>query len=188
MSQLPFGNSAAPGPLVPGRNNAALTPEPHGPAALYQGGASDDLAVSFFRYWRILIRRKWLICAIAVASSALGTLATLMTLPLYTATVRLQIDRNVAKIVEGGNVTPVEGSDVEFLRTQYELLQSRTVAERAASALKLADDHEFFQPRGISIIGAIKGATDKIFGSGIADVGPPGDRAGAEHWAASIIL
>src|SRR5215468_4566454 len=169
MSQLPFGNSAAPGPLVPARNNTALTPEAHGPAAIYQGGASDDFAVSFFRYWRILIRRKWLISAIAVASLALGALATLMTLPLYTATVRLQIDRNVAKIVEGGNVTPVEGSDVEFLRTQYELLQSRAVAERAASALKLADDREFFQPRGISIIGAMKGAADKVFSSGTAN-------------------
>ena len=46
---------------------------------------------------------------------------TLMTTPLYTATVRLQIDRNVAKVVEGGNVTPLEGGDFEFLRTQYEL-------------------------------------------------------------------
>src|SRR5262249_44111881 len=159
-SQLPLGNSAAPGHLVPARNATALTAEPHGPAALHHGGAVDDFAISFFRYWRILMRRKWLIGTIAVASMALGALATLMTLPLYTARVRLQINRNVAKIVEGGNVTPVEGSDVEFLRTQYELLQSRTVAERAASALKLADDREFFQPRGISIIGAIKGAAD----------------------------
>src|SRR5215469_8432478 len=148
MSQLPFGNSAAPGPLVPARNNTALTPEPHGPAAVYQGGASDDLAVSFFRYWRILIRRKWLICAIAVASLALGALATLMTLPLYTAAVRLQIDRNVAKIVEGGNVTPVETDD--FLRTQYELLKSRAIAERVASALKLGEDTDFLKPREFS--------------------------------------
>src|SRR5262245_23030084 len=162
MSQLPLGNSAAPGHLVPARNATALTPEPHGPAALYHGGATDDFAVSFFRYWRILIRRKWLIGTIAVASLALGALATLMTLPLYTATVRLQIDRNVAKVVEGGNVTPVEGTDFEFMKTQYELLMGRMIGERVVSALKLGNDPDFNKPRGFSLFGAIS----ELFASG----------------------
>jgi polysaccharide biosynthesis transport protein len=187
-NELPLGNSVAPGSLVPAGQSTALAREPYGPVGAYSGGAADDLAVNVFQYWRILIRRKWLIGSVAVASVALGALATLMTMPLYTAAVRLQIDRNVAKIVESGNVTPVEGSDVEFLRTQYELLQSRSVAERAASALKLADDREFFQPRRVSITGAVKGAVNNILGSTPADVGTRGDRAAAEQWAASIIL
>ena len=173
---------------MPAGQTGALAREHYGPVGAYSGGAADDLAVNVFQYYRILIRRKWLIGSVAIASVALGALATLMTMPLYTAAVRLQIERNVSKIVESGYVTPVEGSDVEFLRTQYELLQSRSVAERAASALKLADDREFFQPRGVSVIGAMKGAVNNILGSTTADVGTRGDRAAAEHWAASIIL
>ena len=83
----------------------------------------------------------------------LGAVRTLMMTPLYEATVRLQIDRNVAKVVESGNVTPVEGTDFEFLKTQYELLQSRTMAERVAVSLKLGDDADFLQPTGFSLIG-----------------------------------
>jgi len=66
--------------------------------------------------------------------SAIGVLVTLMTTPLYTATVRLRFDRNVAKVVAGGNVTPLEGTDFEFMKTQYELLMGRTIGERVVSA------------------------------------------------------
>ncbi len=82
---------------------------------------------------------------------------TLMKTPLYTSTVRIQIDRSVAKIVESGNVTPVEGPELEFMRTQYELLQSHTIAERVASALKLGEDPGFFAPREFSLIRYLRG-------------------------------
>ena len=84
---------------------------PYGPLGDYGSAPADmgdDLAATLLAYWHILNKRKWLILSIALAAVALGTMRTLMMTPLYTATVRLQIDRNVAKIVEGGNVTPVE--------------------------------------------------------------------------------
>ena len=82
-----------------------------------------------------------------------------MMTPLYTSTVRLQIDQNAGKIVEGGNVAPTEDVDYNnsFLRTQYELLQSRSLAERVASAARLAEDKGFFRPREFPLIGAIQG-------------------------------
>jgi uncharacterized protein involved in exopolysaccharide biosynthesis len=80
-----------------------------------------------------------------------------MMTPLYTSTIRLQIDRNAAKVVEDGSVTtPAEGKDSEFLRTQYELLQSRSLAERVASAAHLAEDRDFLEPHEFSLIGALK--------------------------------
>ena len=38
------------------------------------------------------------------------------------------------------------------MKTQYELLEGRTMAERVASALKLGDDADFFKPRNFSIL------------------------------------
>ncbi|HVX35939.1 MAG TPA: polysaccharide biosynthesis tyrosine autokinase [Hyphomicrobium sp.] len=115
-----------------------------------------DFAGKIREHWRIFNKRKWLILAIAFAVLAIGTIRTLMTTPLYTSTIRLQIDRNVAKIVDGGSVTPVEGTDNEFLKTQYELLQSRNLAERVASSAHLADDADFFRPREFSVIAALR--------------------------------
>jgi capsular exopolysaccharide synthesis family protein len=93
---------------------------------------------------------------VLLAFLAIGVLVTLMTTPLYTATVRLQIDRNVAKVVEGGNVTPLEGTDFEFMKTQYELLMGRTIGERVVSALKLGNDSDFIKARGFPLLGAIR--------------------------------
>ena len=61
----------------------------------------EQFAVTLLEYWRIFYKRKWLILSIVAAFLVLGGLRTLMPTPLYTATVRLQIDLNVAKIVEG---------------------------------------------------------------------------------------
>src|SRR5919108_500059 len=151
-------NRATAGRLVPA---AQGVPAPHaeGQVGSYGGFAPDagSFAPDLLEYWRILNKRKWLIFGITAACVALGGVRTLMMTPLYSATVRLQIDRNVAKIVEGGNVTPVEGQDLEFLKTQYELLQSRTMAERVVSTLKLGEDADLLKPGGISILGALKG-------------------------------
>jgi hypothetical protein len=65
-----------------------------------------------------------------------------VTTPPYTATIRQQINRNVAKVV-GGNLSLLEGSDFEVMGTQYEPPIGRTIGERAVSALKLGGDPEF---------------------------------------------
>ena len=124
-----------------------------------QYGVPDQpgIGAKLFEYWRIFRKRKWVILSVAAACVAIGILITLMTTPLYTATVRLQIDRNVAKVVEGGNVTPTEGADFEFMKTQYELLMGRAIGERVASSLKLGEDADFLKPREFSVLGAIRG-------------------------------
>lgn len=115
----------------------------------------DSVASQLFEYWRILNRRKWLIGGIVLATLSVGTMRTLMQTPLYTATVRLQIDRAAAKIVDNPSVPQSEGEDYEFLRTQYELLKSRSMAERVASSLKLGEEADFLKPRDFSLLGSV---------------------------------
>ena len=93
------------GGLVPRGRGLPATRDAYGPLGPYTGGAGEapvDSGVDLLEYWRILNRRKWLIAGVAAAFLVLGAVRTLMTTPLYTATVRLQIDRNVAKIVGKG--------------------------------------------------------------------------------------
>ena len=67
-----------------------------------------DFGLQLREYWRIFNKRKWVILSVVAAFVILGAVRTLMMTPLYTATVRLQIDRTAAKVVEGGNITPGE--------------------------------------------------------------------------------
>src|SRR5712664_306424 len=117
---------------------------------------TTGFAAKLLEFWWVLKKRKWVVLSVLLAFLAIGVLVTLMTTPLYTATVRLQIDRNVAKVVEGGNVTPLEGTDFEFMKTQYELLMGRTIGERVVSALKLGNDSDFIKARGFPLLGAIR--------------------------------
>src|SRR6266850_3283477 len=148
------------------------------PAAIHP--ETTEFVAKLFEFWWVLKKRTWVVLSVLLAFLASGVLVTLMTTPLYTATVRLQIDRNVAKVVEGGNVTPLEGSDFEFMKTQYELLMGRTIGERAVSALKLVDDPDFIKARGFSVFGAIRG----LFASGDGE-GTRGDR---ENAATTIVM
>ena len=153
------GGEAAPGGLVPVSQQALLGRDPYSIAVPYGVDTTADatpvFGLSLHEYLRVLIKRKWLILSILGVAVVIGTLTTLMKTPLYTSTVRMQIDPNTAKIVQSGDVTPTEGANADFMRTQFELLNGRTMAERVASALKLGEDQDFFRPRNFSITGAI---------------------------------
>ncbi len=139
-------------------------PAPRDPYGLLAGYPATDTETPDHSYldiileiWRIVYKRKWLILSIAAAFLTIGTLRTLMKTPLYTATARLQIDRNVAKIVNTEGVLPIESGDSDFMRTQYELLKSRNMAERVVSSLTLGDDPDLLKPREFSLLGLITG-------------------------------
>jgi capsular exopolysaccharide synthesis family protein len=150
------------GRLVPASPPASqLQRQPYGPNGGYGIPSNDQgsgLSIDFSEYIRTIIKRKWLILSIMGSAVALGAVSTMMATPLYTAAVRLQIDRSVGKVVEGGNITPMEsaGSDTEFLRTQYELLQSRALAARVASAQRLGADQDFMKSRSFSLFSTLR--------------------------------
>src|SRR5688572_23879198 len=116
----PSHESRTAGKLVPAAvRNVPVALDPYRQVGGYGPGAGDppgDGRRLLLEYLRIVNKRKWLIVSLVGAFLVFGTLKTLMESPLYTATVRLQIDRNVAKVVEGGNIAPVEGGwDIEFM-------------------------------------------------------------------------
>ena len=179
------GNARA-GSVVPAAQYVPAARDPYNVGAY---GAAAEVQSHFqldlLEYLRIVVKRRWLILSIVTAAVVLGAVMTLMKTPLYTSTVRLQIDRNVAKIVEGGNITPIGGSDIEFMRTQYELLGGPTMAERVVSALNLGQDPTFFQPRQFSILGFIKGL---IFSDSAAPAGQGSKKINNAGAAVGVVL
>lgn len=171
--------------LVPADQKRAVAQESVAPPPAYGYGYSNgsdeqDLTRELLEYWQIFYKRKWLIAAIVLACVALAGLGTLMMTPLYTATVRIQIDREAPKVVEGGNVTPSE-TGYDYLKTEYERLQSRAMAERVVSSLRLAEQDSFIRPRG-SMFSAIRA----FFQS--SDESKKSDPAARERAATAIVL
>lgn len=132
------------------------------------GVEEDNLAIIFRQYLHIVLKRKWVIVSVLLAFIVLGGVWALLKTPLYTATARIQIDREPMKVVERGSTTPAEEGGADFLKTQYELLKSSVMAERVVSSLRLYEDNDFLKPRGVSLFGFLRG--------GKSDQGTPSDR------------
>jgi succinoglycan biosynthesis transport protein ExoP len=185
MNENPKGDRYADRQLVPIVEHLPAPRDPYGRLEPYGGSLGDEAEQSSFNLieaLRILNKRKWLILSITAAFVVLAAVKVLMQVPLYTATVRLQID-DEARVVERGDIRS-ERNSWEFMQTQYELLEGRTIAERVVSALNLSDDRDFFKPRGVSIVGALTGLL------GLAS--PPNnserDQSAAKRWAVGIVL
>jgi polysaccharide biosynthesis transport protein len=99
----------------------------------------------FYKYLRILTKYRWLIVGVVLTSMILASVLTYLMTPIYRATVSIQIDRETMNIVKIDGIQPDEtgGGGFEFYQTQYELLASKTLAERVATTLGLVDDDGF---------------------------------------------
>jgi len=110
----------------------------------HRHGYLEPVDVSLLDYWRALISQRWLIAAIALASLLLALLVTLLMPVKYRATSTLQIERDSLNVVNVDNLMPVESpQDRDFYQTQYQLLQSRSLARAVIREAKLDKEPAF---------------------------------------------
>jgi uncharacterized protein involved in exopolysaccharide biosynthesis len=120
-----------------------------GPVTLLKGpagGEPPERGAGLKRLLRLAVRWRWVLGAGVVAGALLGVLVTLVSPRQYASTVRLQISRETAQVVNLGSVSrDVSIGDQEFYQTQYGLLRAQALAERVARDLGVVDDPAFFR-------------------------------------------
>lgn len=105
---------------------------------------SADDEINLLEYWHILLERRWVVMGVAIGVFALALVFTLLATPIFRASSTLQIERETLKIMDVEGLTPTESPmDRDFYQTQYELLQSRSLALRVIQDLKLTAHPEF---------------------------------------------
>lgn len=93
-------------------------------------------------------RRRWkIIVGATIGCVLIGIIATLLATPKYTASSVVEIQRETGSVVDLKDSNQKGGgyADQEFYQTQYGLLQSRVLAERVASDLRLQDNAHFYE-------------------------------------------
>ena len=122
------------------------------PEAGYQDADADrlDYRELFFRYLGLILKHRWLIAGFATAALMIGFAINFATTPIYRATVIIQIDRAAAKVVKTDDTMTEAIDNQRFYQTQYDLLKSRSVAERVASNLDLGNAATFLYPQSQS--------------------------------------
>lgn len=126
----------------------------------------DDDEIDLLEYWRIIVKRRWMVLATLGLILAITLIGTLLVTPIYRATTTAQIDRDSIKVVDVGGLTPTESPlDKDFYQTQYELLQSRALAQRVIDRLDLEQDstwQRMSQPSPLAkLLGMISGGSDQ---------------------------
>ena len=108
--------------------------------AALAAGEPLDQALHLRDLMRVFLKRKWTILAIFAISALISVVLTYLSPPLYRASTTIQIDRFTPQVLNYKEVTPAETYDYDggdFYYTNYELLKSRTLAERAADDMGL---------------------------------------------------
>lgn len=126
---------------------------PAGPPTGIKAEQQQMPAFDIAEYWRLAVKHRLLILASLLAAIVLGVAATLLMTPIYVSSVTLQIDREAARVLNVDEVQPRESmiQGEEFFQTQYGLLRSRTLAERVAGSLGLANSDAFLEQMGVEV-------------------------------------
>ncbi|HXI04659.1 MAG TPA: polysaccharide biosynthesis tyrosine autokinase [Candidatus Saccharimonadales bacterium] len=105
---------------------------------------ADGGELHILDYWRILVKRQWIVYTCLAVTVTTVMLRSLLMEPVYTATATLQIERMNPKVLPFQSVTD-DGGDFfyGFYETQYGLITSRRVAREVIRKLDLANHPEY---------------------------------------------
>lgn len=99
--------------------------------------------LDLLKLWRTVWRRKWLLFGVALCAAIAAAAVALSLTPVYRAGATLLIEDEPAKVLSIEQVYGLEGSGIDYLQTQIELLKSRALAERVVRQLDLVHHPEF---------------------------------------------
>ena len=127
---IPDGDAWAVDRYLPdGRLRPALAPAPEGPN------------LDFASLVRIISNWRWLILGAVVFGLVGGVIVTLLTKPMYRSWVTLEVNPPTVEIMDEKSGERSESATPwDFVATQVGLLSSRSIAERAAQDLNLANN------------------------------------------------
>jgi len=105
-----------------------------------QPAAEEELDLRYL--WQVVRRRKQIIAAVALVTTAAAVIAVFARKPVYRADALVLIEK------VGQNTLDIEGVKVEsnqedYYQTQYEIIKSRSLAEKVVADLGLAHSPEF---------------------------------------------
>ncbi len=96
----------------------------------------EEQGFDFRTYWNVIHKRRWTVVGAFAIIMLTGIIATFLTTPIYRATAVIQIERQSLQVVNIPGVEPIDAPyDREFYETQFQLLTSRTMAEKIAGEL-----------------------------------------------------
>jgi len=109
--------------------------------------ANNNNNLDFSYYLTVILKHFWLIATIAIIGIFGAVVANILIQPVYKASVLMMIDREESGKIETNSLGSWT-TDEDYYRTQYKLLESRTLLEKVHKKLNLDNYEEFKNPNG----------------------------------------
>jgi len=129
------------------RRNPEIIAEPFDSSMRRSFPDEDERTLDFQRYWITLRKHRWLILAISAALMVIVAIRVSLAVPLYTAQSTILLRSDTPQVLENRSQSndqsyeSMDGSD--FVKTQCEILRSRTLAAHVVQDEGLANDPAF---------------------------------------------
>ena len=132
----------APADFEPTENMALAVRQPYRLQTSFERQQEEqgtDESLTLTDLLRIVLKHKWTLLIVIFLACSVAAVRTFLSTPIYRSTVILQIERVAPRVVNFNNeADPEQASDEgTSLKTQYELLKSRSLAERVIDELHL---------------------------------------------------
>lgn len=108
---------------------------------------NDNAEIDFTFYISVILKRIWLLIGVVIICVAAAVVVNMLMQPKYKASVLMMIDREDSGKIETSSFGSW-ASDEDYYRTQYKLLESRTLLEKVHNKMNLSEVPEFKQPNG----------------------------------------
>ena len=152
-----------------------------------QRDSEANLGSRILSYIGLARKHKYLIIVVVAIFMFGGVIATMQTPKIYSASTTIKIDRSIPTVFKGQ--TAGAGSDhyeIGFYQTQYELIRSRALAERVATALDLGQSDFLGHPQP----SLLKSLLKRLFGlhSEVAPIPDAIDVKARQAIAAGVVM
>lgn len=140
---------------------------------------SDDSESDLLSYLDTLLEYRWMVAAVALLVTLLGTLYAFIARPVYEANLMVQVEEKGQR--EPKNILGEAGSIIDYktpASAEVELLRSRLVISRAIDRLKLYIDA---RPQRFPVVGGLVAAT------GLSEVFPKLQGLGGYAWGKETV-
>lgn len=106
----------------------------------------DDQLIDLRKLFRAIMRYKWGIAGLAFVFALAAALLVYSMEPVYRASASVVLESKQANVVNVEDVYSVDTYHYNYNQTQYEILKSRSLAERVVRKLNLQNHRAFAPP------------------------------------------
>ena len=99
--------------------------------------------INLRHYWHTVLERRWLVLTAFFTILLLTALYLFRATPIYSASVRIQIDRESSNPLNVRESLSLETREQDYLQTQYKNIVSRSLIQSVVDALKLDKDPRY---------------------------------------------